>query len=164
MLRNYLKSVAIILGVLVIGAPVSAENFEVLGTLTIRPDKCTELPNLAETNWSATMNISSGTGFWFDQKVEISITSQNKNLFAGYITRFDYYAPPEYWTPAPFYGVFLSCYEIRASSAHTVMVAELNETADSISGYVFSTDPIEGEPSELPAPNMGTLQGTLVED
>ena len=113
---------------------------------------------------SGTMDIVSGTGYWFDQKLEISITSQNKNLLTGYITRFDYYAPPQFWTPAPFYGVFISCYQIRASSAHTVFVAELNETADSISGYVFSTDPIEGDPSELPAPNMATFTGTRIEE
>jgi hypothetical protein len=40
------------------------------------------------------------------------------------------------------------------------MVAELNETADAASGYAFSTDPIEGDPSQQPNPNMSVLQMT----
>jgi hypothetical protein len=160
MLNGYLKYVAVILGVLVVVAPVSAEDFEILGTLTIKPDRCKELPNLAETTWSGTVDVASGTGFQFDQPVEISITSQDKHLFSGYITRFDYYAPPEYWPPVPFYGVFLGCYQIRVASAHTVMFAELNETAEAASGYVFSTDPFAGNPSEVLTPNMAVLQMT----
>ncbi len=75
MLRYFLKPAALVLGVLVAALPLALENLEVPGTLTIKPDLFTELPNLVNTSWSGSADIVSAHVFSTDT-LESQPTSQ----------------------------------------------------------------------------------------
>ena len=166
MRRFYPVCIMLVLVSLIIVPPGLAENFEVLGSLTIKADKCFEIPDLSHTDWAGTLDVVSALGYDFDNKFSLSITSQNQHLFAGVITEMDFYPEPEEWVDVPFYGALIGCYQIRVSTGQTVLFATLNEAGDAISGYYFSTDPLKGPPFDQlePNPNMGTFEVELVCD
>jgi len=155
------KLITLVCAVLLLGvgshSSSNAEDNVVYGKLTIENDPCEVLPVLQGTSWAGTINIVSETGFHFGETITLSITEQEQHLFRGVITSLSYYKD---FQPCPFFGAFLSCYEIRISTGQSVLFATLDTSGTVMTGYNFSTDPLlSGEPQ--PDPNMSTFQLTM---
>jgi hypothetical protein len=166
MRRFLLICVSLIIACHILAPQALAEEYVVRGTLTIKADNCKELPNLAGTRWTGKVESVSALGYQSDENFKVTINTQKGHLFEGDITAFGLYVPSEEWVDVPIYGALTGCYQIKISTGQTVLHADLNEAADFISGYYFSTDPLDGPPFDKldPNPHMATFELSLDEE
>jgi hypothetical protein len=96
---------------------------------------CVANADLEGTVWSGSMQRVYGEGIFDTIDFTLTILYTNGKLFFGWVTSFD----PQ----VPLYGAVVGCNEIRISTGQTVLFAKISSGGDTMTGYVYSTDPLK---------------------